>query len=104
MANVNQAPNPDDQTLKCIDCRQDFIFTVGEQRFFTERNFTPPRRCKPCRDAKKLEKQARQDDGGGGGNGGNGGSNNDVNFWAEGNQGGGKRDYDRDSGGRKRRR
>lgn len=91
--------NSQDQQLKCIDCQHDFVFTKGEQAFFAKRNFTPPKRCKPCRDAKKQDKQTRQDGDGGAGNGGNGGGvgYNDANasFWAEGNRGGGKRDYER---------
>jgi hypothetical protein len=47
-----------DQTLKCRDCKQDFVFTAGEQQFFAERQFTPPTRCKPCRQANKARKDA----------------------------------------------
>jgi hypothetical protein len=46
-----------DVTLACRDCGTDFIFTAGEQRFFTERGFKTPSRCKACRNLKK----ARQD-------------------------------------------
>ena len=57
------APQPGDQVCQCIDsgkrpeCSKEFVFTVGEQKFFTEKGFTPPKRCKPCRDAKKAEKE-----------------------------------------------
>ena len=57
------APQPGDQVCQCIDagkrpeCAKEFVFTVGEQKFFTEKGFTPPKRCKPCRDAKKAEKE-----------------------------------------------
>jgi hypothetical protein len=71
---TNAAPrpalNPGDQLCQCIDagkraqCEKEFVFSVGEQKFFTEKGFTPPKRCKPCRDAKKAEKEAS---GGGGG-------------------------------------
>lgn len=46
----------EDQDLECMDCRQTFVFTAGEQTFFQEKGFTPPKRCKPCRDAKKQQK------------------------------------------------
>jgi len=50
-----------DQTITCQDCKQPFIFSVGEQTFFNTKGFdTPPKRCKPCRDAKKAEKEMAQ--------------------------------------------
>lgn len=45
-----------DQILTCADCSTSFTFTGSEQAFFAERGFTPPRRCKPCRDAAKAAK------------------------------------------------
>jgi hypothetical protein len=49
-----------DQTIKCKDCGVEFVFTEGEQRFFankvdkvTGRPWDPPKRCKPCRMARK---------------------------------------------------
>ncbi len=43
-----------DKVLKCKDCGDEFVFTVGEQEFFAERGFqNQPQRCKNCRDAKK---------------------------------------------------
>jgi len=53
-----------DQDLPCADCGSSFVFTAGEQQFFSTKGFTPPKRCKPCRDAKKQQ-QGQQ---GGGGN------------------------------------
>jgi hypothetical protein len=47
-----------DQQIKCKDCPSTFEFTVGEQQFFAERQFTPPVRCKPCRERRKAEKNA----------------------------------------------
>jgi hypothetical protein len=49
----------EDKTLTCRDCKQNFTFTGGEQRFFNERQFTEPTRCKACRQARKVEKEAR---------------------------------------------
>jgi len=48
----------EDQSLTCRDCQQPFVFTVGEQKFFAERQFTPPTRCKNCRQARKQAKEA----------------------------------------------
>ncbi|MBP1763074.1 MAG: CxxC-x17-CxxC domain protein [Firmicutes bacterium] len=46
-----------DKTLKCKDCGQDFVFTVGEQEFYAEKGFeNEPARCRECRDARKRER------------------------------------------------
>lgn len=44
----------EDVDIICANCKQEFVFTVGEQEFYEEHNFTPPKRCKPCRDKKKA--------------------------------------------------
>lgn len=49
----------EDKTITCRDCKQPFVFTGGEQRFFAERQFTEPNRCKPCRAAKKAARQVQ---------------------------------------------
>jgi len=48
----------EDQTLNCRDCKLPFVFTAGEQKFFAERQFTPPTRCKSCRQIRKQNKDA----------------------------------------------
>lgn len=45
------------QKLVCADCAEVFDFTPGEQRFFKEKGFTNPRRCKPCRVKKRNNKK-----------------------------------------------
>jgi Probable zinc-ribbon domain len=45
-----------DRILKCVECGGDFAFTTGEQRFFQERNFTQPRRCKDCRKKRRRDR------------------------------------------------
>lgn len=52
-----------EQTLNCVDCSAEFPFTTEEQEFFASKGFNAPRRCKPCRTAKKQRNQG----GGGGG-------------------------------------
>ena len=50
-----------DQTIKCKECQEEFVFTAGEQEFYIERGFVnqetgevvKPGKCKPCRDAAK---------------------------------------------------
>jgi len=45
-----------DKSLKCSDCGTDFVFTAGEQEFFATKGFTnEPKRCVPCRKAKKQQ-------------------------------------------------
>ncbi len=42
-----------DLLIKCIDCDADFVWTAGEQQFFHDKNLqNPPKRCKPCKQAK----------------------------------------------------
>jgi CxxC-x17-CxxC domain-containing protein len=39
-----------DRLLTCADCHAAFVFTAGEQLFFTEKQFkNDPKRCKPCK-------------------------------------------------------
>lgn len=57
-----------DKEIQCVDCSTTFTFTAGEQERFAELGFTnEPKRCQPCRAAKKKEK------GSSGGPRGNGG-------------------------------
>ncbi len=46
-----------DKTIVCKDCGKEFEFTAGEQRFFAEKGFTEPTRCKECRDARKAQRE-----------------------------------------------
>ena len=43
-----------DVKITCQDCKKDFIFTEAEQHFYEEKGFTPPKRCKACRNARTL--------------------------------------------------
>lgn len=45
-----------DQTIKCVGCQIEFVFTEGEQAFFAQNQFQTPKRCKPCRDERKAKK------------------------------------------------
>jgi len=46
-----------DRWLKCVDCSNDFIFEVGEQRYYKERSLLTPHRCPSCRKLKRLRKE-----------------------------------------------
>ena len=42
-----------DLPIKCCDCAEDFLWTVGEQAFYRDKGLeNPPKRCKPCKKAK----------------------------------------------------
>jgi CxxC-x17-CxxC domain-containing protein len=75
-----------DKTLKCMECNQDFIYTAAEQELHQSLGYqNEPKRCNPCREAKRQRKgpapaggAAPAGGGGGGprpprGNGGGGG-------------------------------
>ncbi len=43
-----------DRELKCVECGQDFTFSAEEQAHHAQLGFTnEPKRCMPCRAAKK---------------------------------------------------
>lgn len=44
----------EDKDMTCSDCGTSFVFTANDQQFFQDNNFTPPKRCKPCRAKKKA--------------------------------------------------
>ena len=42
-----------DQKLDCIDCKNHFVWSTGEQTFFRDKGLqNPPKRCKTCKQAK----------------------------------------------------
>ncbi len=49
----SQITDPEDESILCVDCGQNFIWTVGEQCFFRDKHLeNPPKRCKDCKKAK----------------------------------------------------
>ena len=47
-----------DKRLTCVDCGIEFVWTVGEQTFFADKNFkNEPKRCKACK-AKRASRPA----------------------------------------------
>ena len=50
-----------DELLTCIEesCgHREFVFTVGEQKFYAEKGFSKPKRCKGCRAAARKKHEA----------------------------------------------
>jgi len=55
-----------DKTIQCVDCSEEFAFTEREQAFYatkldakTGMPWSAPKRCKPCRDAKKQARRSQ---------------------------------------------
>jgi CxxC-x17-CxxC domain-containing protein len=61
--------NGEDQSIKCVDCGENFLFTAGEQAFYASKGLTnAPTRCKQCREARKQQRtEAPRGPRGGGG-------------------------------------
>jgi CxxC-x17-CxxC domain-containing protein len=46
-----------DKSIQCSDCGTTFTFTAEEQELFASRGYTnEPKRCQPCRQARKSER------------------------------------------------
>lgn len=43
----------DDILIECIDCENDFLFSIKDQDFYKQQGFEDPKRCKECRSARK---------------------------------------------------
>ncbi len=55
-----------DETLTCVDCGREFIFSSGEQRFYEQKGFqNKPNRCPDCRQARKAMRASSPGGGGG---------------------------------------
>lgn len=65
-----------DKSITCVECGQSFVFSASEQETYQQRGFTnEPKRCPPCRSARKVQggmAGARRGSFGGGGRGGSG--------------------------------
>ena len=60
-----------DETLICVDCGREFVFSSGEQRFYEQKGFqNKPNRCPDCRQARKAMRASNPGGGGGGRTGG----------------------------------
>lgn len=40
----------------CQNCGKEFVFNEAEQEFYKIKGFPEPKRCKPCRDARKARR------------------------------------------------
>lgn len=55
--------NPNDMELQCQDCGNSFVWTENDQQFYKEKGYTQPKRCKPCREKKKRERNTYEETG-----------------------------------------
>ena len=62
---MSERTEPRDRLLVCTDCGERFTWSAAEQAFFREKGFQEPRRCKPCRQAKKGQRGVDRPGGGG---------------------------------------
>lgn len=46
-----------DQQIECVECGRTFIWSAGEQRFYAQRGFQPPKHCPDCRAHRRAEQQ-----------------------------------------------
>jgi CxxC-x17-CxxC domain-containing protein len=46
-----------DRTLHCVECGNDFVFTVADQEYHASRGFeNDPKRCTTCRERRRAER------------------------------------------------
>jgi DNA-directed RNA polymerase subunit RPC12/RpoP len=41
----------------CVDCGKEFTFTAGEEEFYSSRKLSNPKRCRACREKRRLIKK-----------------------------------------------
>jgi len=47
----------DGELITCVSCKVTFLFGGGERDFFREKELQTPKRCGPCRKARKEGRQ-----------------------------------------------
>src|SRR5262245_40243273 len=54
-------PELEDINLACVECRNDFVFSVHEQKFFREKGLNnPPKRCHNCRIVLRAQRKGAE--------------------------------------------
>ena len=49
-----------DKSMKCEDCGQEFVWTVGEQEFYMEKGVEDPKYCMICRGKHEASKKFKK--------------------------------------------
>jgi len=52
---------PQDITIKCKKCENNFVWTIREQEFYKEKGFFKPSYCKDCRKKTKVVNNFHKD-------------------------------------------
>lgn len=45
-----------DKEMICEKCKEKYIFPCGEQKFFEEKGFIPPKKCPKCRGKENVKR------------------------------------------------
>jgi len=45
-----------DKLMACSDCGENYVWSDEEQEMFKQKGCEPPKRCKPCRQARKARR------------------------------------------------
>ena len=53
----------EDRTLACVECGESFVFSLDDQRYHQEKDYSDPKRCPSCRQARRTYRN--QGEGGG---------------------------------------
>lgn len=48
-----------DIEITCIDCKTPFTHSERDQEFYATQGFSEPKRCRPCRTAKKQQRSVQ---------------------------------------------
>ena len=56
---LDQDRDAADCLIVCAGCGAQFIFSVGEQVFYADKNLVPPKRCRSCRAQRARERTPR---------------------------------------------
>lgn len=46
----------EDKVLVCADCGAEFTFSAADQEFHAARGYQDPKRCPPCRQARRADR------------------------------------------------
>jgi hypothetical protein len=64
MKHIDELPLIDLQPI-CVDCDQQYTFSIGEQQYFLSKGLAPPKRCPRCRQIRKatiIRKEGKTDE------------------------------------------
>lgn len=51
----------EDKEIKCKECGETFVLTVDDQKWYKNKGFTEPKRCKSCRALRRAKVIGKED-------------------------------------------